>query len=259
MFNDLGSLGLYQWAVAILAGFFVGIAKAGIAGVNGLFVGLFALLMPSVKQATGVVLPLVIFGDWVAVAAYRHDLQWRHLGRLFPWAGAGVVLGYFALGHWSDQMIKTVVGAIIVALALLSYWRRFRSRGVTLEDGLESPVGQIHWFAGACVGIIAGFATLVANAAGPLMAIYLIAMRLPKMEYLGTTVIFFALINLFKLPFMIHLGLVSVPSVAFDVCLFPAVLIGLLAGRWVLTRIRQRIFEEMALGLSALSGIALLA
>ena len=65
--------------------------------------------------------------------------------------------------------------------------------------------------------------------------------------------------DLFKLPFMIHLGLVSVPSVAFDVCLFPAVLIGLLAGRWVLTRIRQRIFEEMALGLSALSGIALLA
>jgi uncharacterized membrane protein YfcA len=83
-------------------------------------------------------------------------------------------------------------------------------------------------------------------------------MRLPKMEYVGTTAIFFALINLFKLPFMINLGLVSLPSVVFDVCLFPAVLIGLLAGRWMLTRIRQRVFEEMALGLSALSGVALL-
>ena len=116
----------------------------------------------------------------------------------------------------------------------------------------------MHWFAGACMGVAAGFATLVANAAGPLMAIYFVAMRLPKMEYVGTTVIFFALINLFKLPFMINLGLVSLPSVAFDICLFPAVLLGLIAGRWVLMRVRQRVFEELTLGLSALSGVALL-
>ncbi len=256
MFHDLTSLGPIQWAAAILGGFFVGLAKAGIVGVNGLFVGLFAFIMPSVKQSSGVVLPLVIFGDWIAVAAYRRHLQWRHLGRLFPWAAAGVVLGYFAMGHWSDHTIKTLVGAIVVALAGMSYWRRYRA---TVKRPDERPdAHRIHWIAGACFGLVAGFATLVANAAGPLMAIYLVAMRLPKMEYVGTTAIFFALMNLFKLPFMINLGLVSLPSVVFDACLFPAVLIGLLAGRWMLTRIRQRIFEEMALGLSALSGIALL-
>jgi uncharacterized membrane protein YfcA len=258
MLHDIGTLGLLQWAAAILGGFFVGIAKAGIAGVNGLFVGLFALVMPSVKQSSGVVLPLVIFGDWIAVAAYRRHLQWRHLVRLFPWAAGGVVLGYFALGHWSDHTIKTVVGTIILALAILSYWRRFRSgtAATDVEDAIR-PL-HIHWFAAACLGLVAGFATLVANAAGPLMAIYLVAMRLPKMEYVGTTAIFFAMINLFKLPFMINLGLVSLPSVAFDVCLFPAVAIGLFAGRWMLQRIRQRVFEEMALALSALSGVALL-
>src|ERR1022692_703707 len=74
MFHDLTSLGPIQWAAAILGGFFVGLAKAGIAGVNGLFVGLFAFIMPSVKQSSGVVLPLVIFGDWIAVAAYRRPL-----------------------------------------------------------------------------------------------------------------------------------------------------------------------------------------
>jgi uncharacterized protein len=248
-YNLLHSLGLFQWAAAILGALIVGLAKAGIAGVSGVFVGLFALVMPSVKQSSGVVLPLVIFGDWIAVAAYRRHLQWGHLGRLFPWAAAGVVLGYFAMGHWSDHTIKTLVGAIIVLLAALSYWRRLRS---TVPDD-----GTIHWVLGACIGVVAGFATLVANAAGPLMAVYLIAMRLPKMEYVGTTVIFFALINLFKLPFMISLGLVSAPSVTFDLCLFPAVLAGTLAGRWLLTRIRQRIFEELALGLSTLSGLAL--
>ena len=258
MFHELGVLGLYQWAAAILGGFFVGTAKAGIAGVNGLFVSLFALIMPSVKQSSGVVLPLVIFGDWIAVAAYRHHLQWRYLGRLFPWAAAGVVLGYFALGRWSDHTIKTLVGGIVVTLAVMSYWRRFQAAGATADADHQTQARQMHWFAGACMGVAAGFATLVANAAGPLMAIYFVAMRLPKMEYVGTTVIFFALINLFKLPFMINLGLVSLPSVAFDICLFPAVLLGLIAGRWILMRVRQRVFEELTLGLSALSGVALL-
>ncbi len=257
MLNDLPSLALYQWGAAILGAMAVGMAKAGIAGVNGLFVGLFALVLPSVRQASGVVLPLIIVGDWIAVSVYRRHLQWRHLGRLFPWAAAGVVLGYFAMGHFSDRTIKTLVGAIIVTLAVLSYWRRFRalpSAGVA-----EGPrPDRIHWFLGACMGILAGFTTLVANAAGPLMAIYLVAMRLPKMEYVGTTAIFFALLNLFKLPFMAHLGLVSLPSLSFDAVLVPAVVIGLLAGRWLLTRMNQRLFEELALGLSAVTGIALL-
>jgi uncharacterized protein len=256
MHYNLPAHGLIQWAAAILGALLVGFAKAGIAGVNGLFVGLFAFIMPSVKQSSGVVLPLVIFGDWIAVTAYRRHLQWRHLGRVFPWAAGGVVLGYFALGHWSDHTIKTLVGTIILMLALMSYWRRFRAAAKTPED--DPRDNRIHWFLGACLGLVAGFATLVANAAGPLMAIYLITMRLPKMEYVGTTAIFFALINLFKLPFMINLGLVSLPSVAFDACLFPAVLIGVIAGRWMLKHIRQRIFEELALGLSALSGLALL-
>jgi uncharacterized membrane protein YfcA len=168
-----------------------------------------------------------------------------------------VVLGYFALGHWSDHTIKTVVGTIIVALAILSYWRRYRS-GAPPDGAADTQPVRMHGFAGACLGLVAGFATLVANAAGPLMAIYLVAMRLPKMEYVGTTAIFFAMINLFKLPFMIHLGLVSGPSVAFDACLFPAVAIGLFSGRWLLQRIRQRVFEELALALSTLSGAALL-
>jgi uncharacterized membrane protein YfcA len=255
---NLPALSLFQWAAAILGAAIVGLAKAGIAGVNGLFVGLFALVMPSVRESSGVVLPLIIFGDWLAVAAYRRHLQWRHLARLFPWAGAGVVLGYLALGHWTDHTIKTLVGIIIVAMAALSYWRRWRASASRQQDAVGLRADEIHWVPGALTGLVAGFATLVANAAGPLMAIYLVAMRLPKMEYVGTTAIFFALLNLFKLPFMINLGLVSLPSLTFDLTLFPAVLAGAVTGRWLLLRINQRLFEELALALSALTGIALL-
>ena len=129
MLHDMLDIGPLQWAAAILGALLAGFAKAGIGGVGTLFVALFATAFPSTRQATGIVLPLLILGDWIAVTAYRRHLQWRHLGKLFPWTAAGVVAGYFALGHMSDRWAKTLIGAIIVAMSSMSYWQRFRSGG----------------------------------------------------------------------------------------------------------------------------------
>jgi uncharacterized membrane protein YfcA len=106
--------------------------------------------------------------------------------------------------------------------------------------------------------VLAGFTTLVANAAGPLMAIYLLAMRLPKMEFVGTGAVFFMLLNLFKVPFMVNLDLINAQSVRLNLWLAPAVLIGGLVGRKILVKIDQRLFENLALILSALAGLKLL-
>jgi hypothetical protein len=116
----------------------------------------------------------------------------------------------------------------------------------------------MHWGVAAGVGILAGFTTLVANAAGPLMSIYLIAMRLPKMEYVGTAAVFFMLLNLFKVPFMVKLGLITIASFGFNLVLAPAVFAGALAGRWLITRINQRLFEEIVLAMSAIAGLLLI-
>jgi uncharacterized membrane protein YfcA len=139
-------------------------------------------------------------------------------------------------------------------MTALSYsLRRRRARGADLDHGLLE-----HWSVAAGIGVIAGFTTLLANAAGPLMAIYLVAMRLPKLEYVGTAAVFFCLLNLFKVPFMVDLGLVTSASLALNLMLAPLVLIGAFAGRWLLTRINQRLFEELALALSAIAGLLLL-
>jgi uncharacterized membrane protein YfcA len=240
-----------QWACAILGALLVGVSKTAIGGLSALAVALFTYSFASGKQASGLVLPLLIFADFIAVFSYRRHAQWRHLWKLFPWTAMGVVLGYFALGHISDREARTLIGIIILALAALSYWRRLHPRALVEE-------ARMHWGVAVAVGILAGFITLVANAAGPLMAIYLVAMRLPKLEYVGTAAVFFLLLNLFKVPFMVGLGLITMETFEFNLLLLPAVVLGTMLGRWLLARIEQRAFEQIVLGLSAMAGLLLL-
>jgi len=240
-----------QWICAVLGALMVGISKAGITGLSILSVALFTHVFPSSKQASGLVLPLLIFGDFVAVLSYRTHTQWRYVWKLMPWTGVGVVLGYFALGHISDRTTRTMIGVIIVSLCVLG-----GARYLTAQP--REAAAPTHWTLAAAIGIVAGFITLVANAAGPLMALYLVAMRLPKMQFVGTTAVFFMVLNLFKVPFMVKLGLVTAQSFEFNLMLAPAVLLGAFAGRWLLRRINQRLFEQMVLGFSAIAGFLLI-
>jgi uncharacterized protein len=234
----------WEWFLAAIAALLVGVAKTGITGLSLLFVALFAAIMPA-KQATGVVLPLLIMGDFVAFFLFRRHANWSHVWRLVPWAAAGVVIGFFALGRMNDHQARLAIGTIVIGLSLLHVLRRARSA--------EATPSHPPWFAWV-IGILAGFTSLVSNASGPLMVIYLLAMRLPKMEYMGTGAAFFLLMNLFKLPFMMSLGLVTHDSLRLNMILAPAVLLGTVVGRWLLGRINQRVFENIALALTLLAG-----
>ncbi len=238
----------WQWALAVVGALAIGLAKTGINGLGMLAVVVFANLLPA-RQASGVVLPMLVLADIVAVASYRQHTVWSHLWRLFPWTAAGIVAGYFALGRINDRQASVLIGVIILVMLGMHLWRRSRPAAAEAEH----PA----WFA-PTIGVLAGFTTLVANAAGPLMAIYLLAMRLPKMEYMGTGATFYLLMNLFKVPFMAHLGLVSASSLGLNAVLAPAVLVGALLGRKLLARIDQKLFEQLALGLAALAGLKLL-
>lgn len=189
----------WQWALAILGALLVGVSKPGIAGLGMLFVVIFTQILPA-RQATGLVLPLLCFGDVMAVASYRQHTQWRFVWRLLPWTVTGVVVGYFALSRIDDRQARLLIGMIVLTMVTLHVARRRRAAqrvpagGVRPEAGGEAQHGA--WFA-PVIGVLAGFTTLVANAAGPLMIIYLLAMCLPKMEFMGTGAVFFMLLNLF--------------------------------------------------------------
>jgi uncharacterized protein len=238
----------WEWCLAILGALLVGISKTGITGLSLLFVALFAAIMPA-KQSAGVVLPLLVTADVVAVVLYRRHASWAHIWRLVPWAAAGVIAGYFALGRMNDHQARVVIGAIVVALSALHVIRRSRSASA---EPVHAP-----WFAWI-MGVLAGFTSLVSNAGGPLMVIYLLAMRLPKMEYMGTGAVFFLMMNLFKLPFMAGLGLINRESLMMNLALAPAVLAGTALGRWLLGKINQRLFENIALALTVVAGARML-
>jgi uncharacterized protein len=238
----------WQWVLAVAAALLVGFSKTGIGGLGVLSVVIFTRIMPA-KQATGIVLPLLCFGDLIAVASYRPHTQWRFIWKLFPWTAAGVFVGYFTLGEIDDDQAKLFVGWITIGLLVLHFVRRARKNSEEPEHG--------WWFA-PVIGVLAGFTTMIANAAGPLMAIYLLSMRLPKMEFVGTGAVFFMLLNLFKVPFMVHLDLINADSFHINVLLAPAVFVGAYFGRKLLPRINQKLFETLAFGLAAAAGIKLL-
>jgi uncharacterized membrane protein YfcA len=108
------------------------------------------------------------------------------------------------------------------------------------------------------MGILAGFTTMVANAAGPSMVLYLLAAGLPKMEFMGTGAWFFFIVNCFKVPFLANLGLINPHSLPLDLVLGPAAVVGAFIGRAILPKIKQIVFENLALALTVVAGIKLL-
>ncbi len=262
------TLELWQWSLALVGALIIGFSKTGIGGLTLLAIALFTQIFPATKQVSGLILPLLIVGDVVAMISYRRHTQWSHLWRLFPWTALGVLAGWFAMGRIDDRQARILVGAIILAMVLMHLWRRrprsisfsLDSRGSPNAEPAPAPSAAADhgaWFA-PTIGVLAGFTTLIANAAGPLMAVYLLAMRLPKFEFVGTGAIFFMILNWFKVPFMIDLGLITAESAKFNLLLAPVVVAGALFGRAVLPRINQKLFEDLALALSAVAGARML-
>jgi uncharacterized membrane protein YfcA len=227
----------------------VGIAKTGLPGITILVVPLMAAVLPA-RSSVGVLLGMLILGDLFAAGYYRRHAQWRHVVRLLGPTSVGIVAGYFALKVVSDAQLKPVIGAIVLAMLAINYWRS------SAGDKADSVPTQ-WWFA-VIIGFSAGVATMMANAAGPIMAVYLLAMRLPKVEFIGTGAWFFFIVNWLKVPFSAGLELMTVQSVKLDLMLLPLIAAGAAAGILILKRIPQKAFTTIVQILAATAAIKLL-
>ncbi len=244
----------WQWALLGLGAFLIGFSKTGIAGIGALSIAIFANII-SAKASTGAILPLLVAADIAAVLSYRRHARWLHLVRLLTWAVPGIFIGYFSMKHINDIQTQRLIGAILLVVVTMHIWRQRKIR----RDGerVDEQVPHTLWFA-ATMGLLAGFTTMVANAAGPIVVLYLLAMRLPKMEFLGTCAWYFFLLNTFKIPFSHSLGLIHFDSLRLDLALLPFVLLGALGGRIIIPYVNQRLFEWLAIFFTVISAIRLL-
>jgi uncharacterized protein len=227
-----------QWLLSILAAFGIGVAKSGFAGVSLLHVLVFAMLFGA-RDSTGVVLPMLIVGDICAVTAFHQHARWDFIRKMLPPSCLGVVAGWLLMHRLNEAAFKPLIGWIILGLAVLQIAR-------TQRPDWFSQVPHSPWFAWT-MGMMAGVTTMLANAAGPVMALYFLAIALPKLEFVGTSAWFFLSINLFKVPFSAGLGLIHSQTLLFNAVLIPAIVLGLVAGRWLVTRIPQKLFDALLL------------
>ncbi|MDY0908326.1 sulfite exporter TauE/SafE family protein [Microbacterium sp. CFBP9034] len=239
----------FAWALLGVAALIVGLSKTAVPGAGTIAVAIFAAVLPA-KASTGTLLLLLIVADLFAVTMYRRHANWRVLLRLAPAVVVGVLLGVGFLAVADDAWVKRTIGVILLVVITLTLLRR-RAGKVVSEEG---P----HRVAAATYGTLGGFTTMVANAAGPVMSMYFLAARFPVKEFLGTAAWFFAIVNLFKVPFSIGLGIITVPGLLLDLVLVPVVVVGALVGRWLADRLDQRLFERLVIAFTIVGAVYLL-
>jgi uncharacterized membrane protein YfcA len=244
MLSDPGLL-----ALALLAALCIGLSKAGFSGISMVAVVLLADIYGS-KASVGLALPLLIAADLMAYPAFIKHGSWRPVWKLLGPALLGIGVGWWLLGAISETTARRVIGVCVLTMIALQAFRRWQP---VLFDRLADSRGF-----GLGAGVLGGFATMLANAAGPVIQLYLMARRLPKMELIGIGARFFLLINLIKVPLNAKLALITTASLLDNLKLLPAVAVGIFGGKWLLRHVPQAVFEWMIVVFATLAGLRMI-
>ncbi|HBI82542.1 MAG TPA: sulfite exporter TauE/SafE family protein [Alcaligenaceae bacterium] len=234
------------WVVTAIAVLITGISKSGLGGALGGLAVPFLAMWISPRDAAAVMLPILIAMDMFGIRAWRGQADWHDLKVLIPGALVGIVIGTFAFGVLSDQLVKGMIGSIAI---LFSLDRLIRQRGQA--QSTTRPSKPFGWLCGAG----SGFTSTLAHAGGPPIMIYLLSWKQRRETFVATTVFFFTVINLAKVPFYIGLNIFTAETLKMSLMFMPLVPIGVWLGMRILKLIPERpffYFATIALGLSGL-------
>lgn len=237
-----------DWFLLALGAAMLGLDKSGLRGVSIIVVPLFASYFGG-KTSASIVLPLLITGDICAVIIYRNKVKLSYLKKMLPAAVAGIAAGMFLGNIVPDSTFKLIMACLVLICLILMVVKEFGKRELTLPDTMAAH--SISGFAG-------GLSSMMGNAAGPIMSIYLLSLNLQKEFFIGTGALFFFIINLLKLPVqaLVWQSLRS-DTLVISLILAPSVLIGLFAGAKIVRRIPDRPFRLFILFFTLLGTVRL--
>lgn len=222
--------------VAVTAVFLVGLSKSGLVmGLSVIGVPLLTLVMPA-REAAGVMLPLLLVMDVIAVYTYRRDVVWKVFWFLLPGAILGTLLAWWLSAMVSEAAVRLAIG-IISLLFVLDAWFPLRKKLANLPP---SRVWGTFW------GAISGFTSFISHTGGPPVQIYMLPLGLRPTLVAGTASVYFAVINTLKLLPYFTLGQLSTSNMGLSALLVPAAVIGMLVGVYLVRRISTGIFYTLA-------------
>ena len=233
------------YAAAVVAVILSGISKGGLGAAGGLMVPIMSLTISPV-QAAAIALPILLAMDVVGVYAYRKDWDRRHTALLLPAGVLGLALGWLTFRYLNDNWIRTLLGCISCGFVAYSVLRH-----------PPAPATPNLLKAYVC-GAAAGFTSFVAHAGGPPFAIYLLPLRLATAVYVGTTVVYFTVINALKIVPYAQLGLFDARNLWTAAVLLPVAIGGIVLGLWLRRRMSPKWFYRFAYSLLFATGSKLL-
>ena len=238
-----------QWAILLAAGLLIGMSKTGFQGINTPTIPLLALAFGA-KESTGVILSMLCMADLIAVVYYRRNAQWKYILKLLPYAVAGFFLAIGVERYIPAEQFRYLMASCIFAGLLFMFWQQRGNR--------EAPVTGKWWYS-PLFGLAGGFTTMIGNAAGPVMAIYLLSVKLPKYAFVGTSAWFFLIVNYLKLPLQIWVwDNISWQSLAVDLVALPFIVLGAVIGIRLVKKLPEKGYRKMIVWLTVIATAMLL-
>jgi uncharacterized protein len=242
-----GSLPYTHWAILVTVALFVGMSKTGIYGLGVLAVPLLAGVFGG-RASAGLLLPMLSMADILAVSYYNRHASWTHLWKLLPFAVFGVLIAIRVGAVINDSTFKMIMAVFILGGIPV----------MILRERMEVKPLPGNWWSGGFFGITGGFSTMIGNAAGPVMSLYLLAMQLPKNVLIGTGAWFFLIINLFKIPFHIFIWqTITVESFTLNLMMWPVILLGGFAGIRLVRIIPEKPFRWLIIIMTVIASLRL--
>ena len=235
------------YLVAIPVVILFGLSKGGFSGLGTLGVPMLSLVASPVRAAA-IVLPILLVQDWLSVWAFRRDFSSRNLIILVPSSMIGVGVGWLFAARVSDDAVRLAIGVISIVFVLYMLIRDRLGRAPVEKPGVPSG---ILW------GSLSGFTSFVSHAGSPPFQVYVMPQYLKPPVFAGTATMFFAAVNLLKVPPYFLLGQFSRDNLIVSAGLVPVALLSTFAGVWLVRRVSPHRFYGLILALTFLIGVKL--
>lgn len=237
-----------QWTWLIFAAVVVGISKMGLGGLVTVVIPLLAVVFGG-KESAGMLLPIILVGDVLAILYFRRSADWKAIQQLMPWALCGLAVGTYVGWRVDGSTFTRIIGVTILLCAITLVIMEAQGR----RDQLDVPQNLPFII---LTGVLGGFTTMIGNAAGPIMTVYLLTLGMRKDEFVGTYAWFFFIINALKLPLQMFIWRsIPVSQLSLAFILAPAVIIGAVVGASILKRLPEKPFRYTIIALTFVAAV----